>query len=171
MEARNGRPTVFLNLDGVLHPVGVEYNFRREAPPPVPPFAWAEALRPLTEKWNLSFVLRTSATLLRRGELLPELAPAWLWSRVAGACDDKYRYLTLDWVRKVNTSYGVIRRYVDKHELSNWVALDDEDDGWPADPSVRTRLVVCNPEEGVRDPALLKRLDEALKAVCDAARV
>lgn len=164
------RPTCFLNLEGVLHPVGVEYSLRGEPPPPGAPFMWADALRPLAETWDLSFVLRTSVTLHRRGELLPELAPAWLWSRVAGACDDKYRYVTLDWVRKVNTSYGVIRRYVDKHELSNWVALDDEVDGWPADASVRTRLVVCNPEEGVRDAALLKRLDEALKAVCDAAR-
>ncbi len=166
MEARNGRPTVFLNLDGVLHPLGVEYNFRREAPPPVPPFAWAEALRPLTEKWNLSFVLRTSATLLRRGELLPELAPPWLWSRVEGKCDDKYRYLTLDWVRKVNTSCGLIQRYVARHRLTNWVALDDEDDGWPDNPLVRQRLVLCNPNEGVRAAGVLERLDEALKVVC-----
>ncbi len=105
--------------------------------------------------------------MLRRGELLPELAPPWLWSRVDGKCDDKYRYITLDWVRKVNTSHGVIQRYVAKHGLSNWVALDDEDDGWPDEPVARLRLVLCNPNQGVREAEVLERLDETLKVVRD----
>ena len=73
-------------------------------------------------------------------------------------------------MRKVNTSHGVIRRYVERHGIAGWVAIDDEDDGWPADPSVLNRLVLCKPEVGVRDAAVLERLDEALKAVCDEAR-
>lgn len=170
MEPRNSRPACFLNLDGVLHPVGVEYNFQGKAPPPGAPFIWAESLRPLAEKWDLQFVLRTSATLHKRGAQLPDLAPAWLWSRVTGKCEDKYRYITLDWVRKVNNSFGVIRKYAEKHEMKCWVAIDDEDDGWPADPLMRGRLVLCNPEAGVRDTAVLEQLDEALRAVCDAAR-
>lgn len=161
-------PICFLNLEGVLHPIGVDYILRGGQRRPDAPFAWAEALRPIAERWDLSFVLRTSVTIHKRGEHLPVLAPAWLWGRVSGICDDKYRYISLDDVRKVNTSWGVIQRYVRKHDITNWVALDDEDDGWPIDPEVRSRLVVCRPEVGVRDAAVLEHLEKALKVVCDA---
>lgn len=65
---------------------------------------------------------------------------------------------------KVATNFEVIKRYADAHDLAVWAALDDSDDGWPADSTFRSSLIRCDPQLGVRDPKVLKRLEATLRA-------
>lgn len=158
-------PTCFLNLDGVVHPPETSYIWNEKLPDEPRPFVWAESLRPVVERWNLDIVLRSSATTFVREDILLSSMPLWLRGRLIGKTQPTHIHITLDWIRKSNTSLGVIRNYVKQHDLKHWVVLADDDDGWPEDPDIRRHLVLCDPLEGVTNPATMARLEEAL-AVC-----
>lgn len=156
---------MFLNLDGTVHPVITQLKFFHGLPHVGPiPFCWSESLRPLIEEWDATIVLRSSATQNYGVEAVKEVAPAWLRDRIAGSASDTLRFISYLEARRVNTSFGVIDRYVKEHDLLHWVAVDDKDDGWPADSSVRRHLVQCDPTRGVSDPAVVAKLDAALRA-------
>lgn len=158
------RPTLFLNLDGVVHPRATQYVVGGGGDGRPRPFAWSDKLERIAESWDLDVVLQTSATMVLGYERVKSMAPPWLQQRISGFTDEKIRWLTLYEARKVNTSFGVIKRYVDKHELRTWVAIDDSDDGWPQDSTLRKRLVLCDPDRGVIEPKVLSRLEVALHA-------
>lgn len=58
------------------------------------------------------------------------------------------------------TRYQQIRRYVDRARLDNWIAVDDDAEGWAVDE--RERLVETDPALGLGDLATLARLRAAL---------
>src|SRR6218665_3766017 len=161
------RPTLFLNLDGVVHPQATQYVVGGHGGGRPRAFAWADKLERLAEAWDLDMVLRTSATMVLGYEQVKSMAPPWLQGRISGATDETVRWLTLYEARRVNTSFGVIKRYVEKLQLLTWVALADDDDGWPQEGTLRQRLVLCDPRAGVTDPKVLKRLEAVLQAVRD----
>src|SRR6218665_763186 len=164
-------PSIFLNLDGTVHPLITQYRFFHGLKHVGPrPFCWAEAIRPLIEQWDAAIVIRSSATQNLGLEAVKELAPDWMQPRIVGSAGNTLLFISYLECRKVNTSYGVICRHVRQHEIKHWVAIDDKDDGWPQDSVSRKHLVLCNPDAGVQDAAVLERLDDALKAVRDAAR-
>ena len=157
------RPVVFLNLDGVCHQRQTQYAVLRGYPHVGPAhFGWAASLQAVLERWDASVVLRSSAVSIHGLDGVKSLAPAWLQSRVAGATGDVVRYIALFELRKVNTSFGTIRTYVQQHELEHWVTLSDDDDGWPATPEARKHLVQCDGEVGLSDPMVARRLDLAI---------
>jgi len=159
------RATLFLNLDGTCHPKSMQYAVLRGYPHVGPPhFCWAEPLRPVLEDWDAQVVLRSSSTMMFGLKPVAGLAPEWLRTRIVGACGDVVRYIALFELRKVNTSYGVVRRYVQEHQIEHWVALSDDADGWPDDPAIRTHLVQCDGEAGMMNRATLKQLEKALAA-------
>lgn len=45
------------------------------------------------------------------------------------------------------TRYQQIARYVERAQLQNWIAIDDDDEGWAE--SARHRLVLTNGERGL----------------------
>lgn len=155
------RPALFLNLDGVVHPLATQYVVGGRGDERPRPFAWADRLEPLAESWDLNVVLRSSAITVLGYERVKSMAPLWLQPRISGATDDVVRWLTLYEARKVNTNFGVVRRYVEKHDLRHWVAIDDSDDGWPDAPDVRKHLVQVDGSTGLCDPMACKRLDLA----------
>ncbi|MDC8786313.1 HAD domain-containing protein [Roseateles koreensis] len=156
------RPTLFLNLDGTCHPKSIQYAVLRGYPHVGPPhFCWAEPLRPVLEDWDAQVVLRSSSTMMFGLEPVAGLAPEWLHTRIVGACGDVVRYIALFEPRKVNTSYGVVRRYVQEHQLQHWVALDDDTDGWPADSELRRHLVACDGRTGLGNPLVARRINQA----------
>lgn len=157
------RPTVFLNFDGVCHPKTMQYAVLRGYPHAGPPhFCWSEPLRAVLDEWNASVVLRTSAVTMYGLEPIKSLAPDWLRSRIEGTCGDVVRYIALFELRRVNTAFGVIRRYVQEHRLQHWVCISDDHDGWPDTLEVRRHLVECDGTTGLSDPTVARRLSLAL---------
>lgn len=57
---------------------------------------------------------------------------------------------------------------LDYRRLVSWVALDDNDDGWP--PDARHRLVLCAPEFGLSLQRTKIELHEKLLSSSDATR-
>lgn len=157
-------PVLFLNLEGTVHPWDTGYIYNPRLPDEPRPFCWAECLRPVIEEWNLGIVLRSSATTFVREDILLSQMPAWLRQRLRGFTQPTHVPITLDWIRKSNTSFGVIKNYVRASALTHWVALADDEDGWPQAPEIRRHLVMCDGEVGVTDPVTVKRLEGALVA-------
>lgn len=156
------RPTLFLSLDGTCHPKSMQYAVLRGYPHVGPPhFCWAEPLRHVLEDWDAQVVLRSSSTMMFGLEPVAGLAPEWLRTRIVGACGDVVRYIALFELRKVNTSYGVVRRYVQEHQLQHWVALSDDADGWPVGFETRRHLVECDGTQGLGNRLVARRLDQA----------
>ena len=58
-----------------------------------------------------------------------------------------------------------VRRYVDRHRLQHWVAIDDGDDGFEG---VEEHLVKCRAGEGLGEEAVQSRLVERLAIICAA---
>lgn len=157
------RPRLFLNLDGVCHPVTMQYALLRGYPHQgAPHFCWAEPLRSVLENWDASVVLRSSAVSMWGLEAIASLAPDWLRSRIEGACGEVVRYIALFELRRVNTAFGTIRRYVQEREIEHWVCLSDDHDGWPDDLATRRHLVECDGSTGLSDLIVIKRLQLAL---------
>jgi len=159
------RPVLFLNLEGVCHPLEVSYAFRSgQVDVGAVPFSWIEPLRAVAESWDISVVLRSAATAVHSVEAMQKLAPAWLQERIVGSTSDVIRFISLDRVRKVNTAFGVVKRYVDEHEIRHWLVLSDDDDGWPALARSRQHLVLCDSQRGLTEPAVIARLEAAFIA-------
>ncbi|SFR74966.1 hypothetical protein SAMN05428960_1047 [Mitsuaria sp. PDC51] len=157
-------PVVFLNLDGVTHPLSMQYAVLRGYPHAGPPhFCWATPLRDVLERWDASVVFRSTAVSMFGIEAIKSLAPAWLQGRVTGATGDVVRCIALFELRKVNTVFGTIRNCVQQNKLLHWVSLDDSDDGWPSDPAVKRHLVKVDASSGLSDPKVIKRLEAALR--------
>lgn len=155
-------PVLFLNLDGVVQPNETPYYLLKGLQNPGPlPFSWAAPLQPVLERWNASVVLRSTATTVHGYEPIKGLAPDWLRSRMVGATSDVVRFISIFEMRKVNTRWGVIRRYVQEHDLKHWVALDDSCNDWPDDSDIRKHLVECDGSVGLNDPVVTNRLNLA----------
>lgn len=164
------QPTCFLNLEGVVHRIDAEYHKASDQPPASRPFLWADALREVSERLEMLYVLRTSVLLHVPMPQLVELAPPWLRPRLVGAATPCLRYVRFgEAPRRVASRRAVIRRYVDEHRLKHWIALDDNADGWLANDRDLPRLVVCDSKLGVSDSQTISALHRALQWSRDAA--
>ena len=154
---------LFLDFDGVLHPDEV-YLIRGR---PVlraegTLFMWAEALADgLAEQTHVQIVLSTSWARDFGFDRARRYLPAALRARTIGAtwhsamAGDSRRSDRYAWWDQA-TRYQQIRRYVDRARLSDWVAVDDDHEGWADADS--ERLVNTDPNLGLGDPAAMARL-------------
>lgn len=156
-------PTCFLNADGVVHPVGTSYLHWDLAGPARPPFCWVGGLEDLAHRWDLRFVLWTSATAVLGLERVRGVAPPWLQSRIDGETPPKLRFISLSEVRKLRSSFASLSYHLTLHPTQNWVAVSDDLDGWPAETELRKRLVVCDGSRGLSDPAVVERIEAVLR--------
>ena len=142
---------LFLDFDGVLHPDavyltrrGVELRAEGEL------FMWAPILEKLlAECPQIQVVLSTSwARNLGFREAKKRL-PESVKVRVIGATwhsgeakgwPDQIKWDTL-------SRYEQIARYCARARVNDWLALDDDDRGWPDDQ--RHRLLYCDPNTGL----------------------
>ena len=166
------RKILFLDFDGVLHPDSVYLEHRR----PVlhaegTLFMWAPYLvRALARYPEVRLVLSTSWVRARGFSRARDVLPEALRKKVVGATWHSLMErseigtipLGITWWDNA-TRYQQIARYVARAKVENWVAIDDDNEGW-ADRHA-DRLIWTDPDRGVSDPQVLAQLCEKLAAL------
>ena len=162
---------LFLDYDGVLHPDSA-YLVRGR---PVLRatgglFMWAEPLSSLlVDHPHVQIVLSTSWArelgYSRARKCLPEVlrgrtVGATWHSAMAINMNGDYRPRSRDtwWDRA--TRYQQIKRYVDRAQLVDWIAVDDNPEGWS--DADRHRVVHTDPDRGLSDHESVDRLSALL---------
>lgn len=159
---------LFLDFDGVLHPdsaylVNGRPTLRGEGKL----FMWAPLLVDvLTDFPNAQIVLSTSwARELSYGRARRWLPPA-LRRHVIGATWHSRMSLRHEGFRNVATwwdgatRYEQIKRYASRAGRSDWLAIDDQPEGWAAEDL--EKLVHTDGQRGLSDPRALALLAERL---------
>lgn len=163
---------LFLDFDGVLHPDAVYLERGR----PVlraegELFMWAGHLvEALAGHPDVHIVLSTSWARELRFTRARDHLPAELRARVIGATwhsgmatDQEFRPLGRETWWDSATRYQQIRRYVVRAHLTDWIAVDDDAEGW-ADADL-DHLVRTDGAHGLSDPAALLRLADLFSPV------
>ena len=162
---------LFLDFDGVLHP---DAAYLVKGRPTLKGeghlFMWAPLLVDvLSNSTDVQIVLSTSWAR----ELSYSRACGWLpqelRTRVIGATwhsamsfkREGFRSLSTWWDEA--TRYQQIKRYVARAALTEWLAIDDQPEGWGADDL--DKLVKTDSDTGLSDPAILAVLVERLDAL------
>lgn len=151
------QPILFLNFDGVLHPmrVGValfEYTS-----------LLVDALAPHPD---VHIVLSTTWVPVLGFDEAKNRLPAELQARVVGATYDPQYKLDMppSWWSSL-TRYTQIANYVKLHSLTRWLAIDDDTHGWPAER--RNSLVRTSALLGLAHPDAVPELADKLLRLYD----
>lgn len=161
--------TIFLDFDGVLHPNeayrGANKRVTLRADGHIL-FEHADRLCELLAPYpTIRVVLSTSwVAVLRSFDGARNYLPPALQAKLVGATwhssVDRFIWNEL-------TRFEQIQRYVIRHRLTNWLAIDDDDTAWPANQ--RHRLVHTDEWAGLGDPSiqlvLQDRLSELMRAL------
>lgn len=169
---------LFLDFDGVLHADAVYLERGR----PVlradgELFMWTSHLvDALASVPHVRIVLSTSWARELRFARARDYLPAELRQRIIGATwhsgmatDDEHRPLGRDTWWDTSTRYQQIRRYVDRAGITDWIAVDDQPEGW-ADAD-RDKLVVTDSNLGLSAPSARVRLAAAVGNMTGALAV
>ena len=157
---------LFLDFDGVLHPLWAPAPFNDwqlevtlgPTPYPGPYFLHAFALAAVLSPFlvHLEIVVSSTWGKDRTLEELRRLLPAPVAARVMDAVHHHLPPTT-----KTRSRWEEISWYLQNVrplQGSRWLALDDDDSGWPA--AMRLQLVHC--ERDLGDTGMLTRLEAAL---------
>jgi len=160
---------LFLDFDGVLHPSEV---YLVEGKPVLmyegELFMWAHHLEQILA-CRLDVRIALSTDWVRRFgfERAKAYLPAYLQKRVIGAtwhsgitAEGGGFALQETWY-DLATRYQQIARYVERARVQEWVAIDDDDVGWPE--SERHHLVHTKEWLGLGDPETRERLNDILE--------
>lgn len=153
-------PVLFLDFDGVLHPDLVYRTLGRIilGVDGVALFEWLPVLEEqLAQHAEVQIVLSTSwVRVLGFNRTLRRLPPA-LRQRVVGATwhsamkEEEWNELT---------RYMQIVNYVHRHNVTRWLAIDNDDEGWP--DIAYDRLVHTDDLQGLGDEQAQRELAEKL---------
>ena len=153
---------LFLDYDGVLHPDEV-YQTRKGVGLLCDGhnlFEHAQLLSDMLEPHpHVEIVLSTSWVFVFGFDEARSRLPKPLQAKVKGATwhshiEDRHLW-------RYYTRHQQIDTYVKRHQLVNWVAIDNDDDGWPQDK--RHHLVLTNSWGGLGDVAAQIELLEKIK--------
>lgn len=156
-----GQPVLYLDFDGVLHPEDVYRHPRRGIF--IGPkgaghtlFQHAGLLQELLQPYpDVGIVLSTSWVRVLSFSQARRRLPSALSERVVGAT----YHSSMDVVVFAAMERGhQVLADVGRRRPGRWVALDDDGEGWPE--SVRARLVLTDPLDGLAAPAVLQRAVE-----------
>ena len=142
---------LFLDFDGVLHPDAVYLS--RQGPTLKAEgtlFMWAPILTNLLVDFPMiSLVLSTSWVRHLGYKRALAYLPIELQERVIGAT--WHSSMAKHWVDENlwdgKTRYDQICRYAARSQLREWIALDDDIQGWAEDSA--QRLIACTPDLGL----------------------
>lgn len=156
---------LFLDFDGVLHPDEVYLvrgrpMLRDEGHL----FMWAPLLEDALSPFpDVQIVLSTSwvqkLNFRRASNFLPEA----LRRRIIGATWHSKMAEEIDYSHWWNaaTRHQQIRRYVNRAELTNWIAIDDDGEGWSTGDA--NKLILTDSQKGLSDAKLLLQLSIKLR--------
>jgi hypothetical protein len=162
---KSARKVLMLDFDGVLHR-GDAYRTRRgivsSDPSRIKLFEYAGTLAAALKPYpDVEIVLSTTWVealgFNRARDALPEKA---LRDRVVGATYHSQYYDAHRW-SEIARGRQVLR-YVNRHRLTKWLAIDDCLEGFE---TVRERLVLCNPDQALGDPATQNALATELREI------
>ena len=157
---------LFLDFDGVLHPDAV---YRLRGRPVLREqgelFMWSGLLLDvLASRPDVRIVLSTSWAREFGFSRARRYLPPALHSRVIGATwhsamlhDDDYR--PGNWWEQA-TRYEQIKRWASRAAVQEWIAIDDQPEGWP--DAERGRLVATDSNFGLSAPSSRIRLASAV---------
>ncbi|QGZ56428.1 HAD domain-containing protein [Paraburkholderia acidiphila] len=163
---RRGAIVLYLDFDGVLHPEDVwrrpGYGPYVATPPGHVVFEHAALLARCLEPYpELRIVLSTNwVRVFRSVRKTARRLPPELRRRVVGAT--LHGRMEPVWFRSVPRGVQVWGD-VCRRRPAAWLALDDDDVGWPA--VCRGHLVHTDPVLGISDPAVLAQLEARLAAM------
>lgn len=157
---------LFLDFDGVLHPDAV-YLTRRgiELRAEGELFMWAPLLNDaLANHPDMQIVLSTSWARNLGFDRARRALPAVLRHQVIGAT--WHSAMGKGWPDFIpwdaQTRWEQIEAYLSRlAEPVNWLAIDDDGQGWPI--AQRDRLILTDPDHGLSDPAVAAELTHKLE--------
>lgn len=157
-----GHPLLYLDFDGVLHPDQVWWSPRRgvylENCPGHELFEHAAALEGLLAPHPRILIVLSTSWVRRFGYAgAARRLPPGLRSRVVGATF----HTSMDEPAFLAKSRGLqITEDVARRRPSDWIAIDDDAEGWPDDSIAH--LVRSDPDAGLVHPDVLSRLATGL---------
>lgn len=159
---------LFLDFDGVLHPDAVYLS--RQGPTLKAEgilFMWAPILTNLLVDFPMiSLVLSTSWVRHLGYKRALAYLPVELQQRVIGAT--WHSSMAKNWMDENlwdgKSRYDQICRYAARSRLEEWIALDDDIQGWSEDSA--QRLVPCTPHLGLSASQTQAELQNGLKKIC-----
>ncbi len=156
---------LFLDYDGVLHDAEVFIIGRepvlRSKNPKARLFDHAALLvEALAPRPDVRIVLSTTWVPRLGFYRAKSYLPKALQAKVIGATYHRHAHgRKADWLSYAR--FVQIESYVRRHQLNDWIAVDDDDQGWPV--SMRQHLVFCqNPSLGIADIEVFSELKRAL---------
>jgi hypothetical protein len=160
--------TLFLDFDGVLHPDAVYLS--RQGPTLQAEgalFIWAPILANILDDFPMiSLVLSTSWVRHLGYKRVLGYLPLELRERVIGAT--WHSSMAKGWLDENQwdgkTRYDQICRYAARSQLTHWIALDDDVQGW-AESSAQ-HLIACAPDLGLSSVQTQKELQRRLGDIC-----
>lgn|SRR2546427_8100066 len=162
------RTVVFVDFDGVLHPDRVYISNRGR---PIlrgdgQLFMWSQHLVDvLDDHQDVRIVLSTSWARMKSYSYARRQLPQSIRDRVFAATwhsamNNEQAGRTI-W--DMSTRYQQIARFAQRASITDWFAIDDDDDGWPEQQ--RQRLVHTDPDLGLSDERVREELRSKLAAL------
>ncbi|AIS96510.1 HAD domain-containing protein [Burkholderia thailandensis] len=149
------RATIFLDIDGVLHPNSVgELEYRRNGP--------------VVTGLGVCALQTKLAERVRGKAVDIAIHSTWIYMFDLKRLQDEYLhelstaakiYLTN---RRIESRSLRVADYMRRRRLTlaDILILDDAPREFASAPELQSRLVVCDPARGIDDPAVLRRIDE-----------
>lgn len=170
MNIRIQQPTLFLDYDGVLHR-GDSYDLPKQgivsgAPGIIRLFEFAEILDEILMPYPMVHIVLSTDWVSRFGfaRSRDSLPVQGLVQRVIGSTFTPGLDHEADW-RELSRG-AQVARYVQRHGLDKWLALDDRRDGF--NPYV-AHLVHCQTDVGLGDDAVVTLFKQRLRQHFGAA--
>lgn len=143
--------TIFLDIDGVLHPFGSASTPPSEAYPGIAGedlFCWAPLLAEILGTAEVQIVIHSTWRHRYSLSAIRDQFPESVRARVSGC------------IRGMGRLEGILQ-YVEEHAIADFLVLDDMADFFPAD---WPHLLLCAGEEGISDPRVQAKILEFLGA-------
>lgn len=165
---------LFLDFDGVLHHENVVRIDGKPAckEPGRSLFEWVQPLEDiLRDAPHVRVVLSTSWVAILSFNRTKSYLPDAIQKRVIGATyhsgyASEFGITKREW--PTLHRFQQIQMYLARNQVHEWVALDDDDEGWPDDR--RQHLVCTNSELGLSDPEAVEQLRKSLASFAPVAQ-